>query len=310
MTGLDYIYLLGLSALWGSSYLFIKIADEGPIPPAEMVLVRLIIATAVLYMVARLRGFRLPATRRIWGAFAVMGLVGTAAPFLLISWGETRIDSSLAAILNATVPIATVVLAHVWTGDERLSPARIAGILVGFAGVVVLVAGNPSVDGRSSALIGVAALLLSSLCYGIGNTFARRAFAGVPPVVAATGQMLLGGIYMLIPGGVAARDEHVLAPAGAWAAVAALALLGTVGAYLLYYQLIARVGATRTASTTYLLPAFATFYGAIFLHERLNLWVLAGFALILLGIGAVNGRVRAPVRSERSATVEATVACD
>jgi drug/metabolite transporter (DMT)-like permease len=168
------------------------------------------------------------------------------------------------------------------------------------------------VGGHSSALIGVAALLLSSLCYGIANTFARGAFQDIPAVVAATGQMLLGGLFMAGPGIAAARAEHAVASPGAWAAVAALALLGTVGAYLLYYQLIARIGSTRTSSTTYLLPAFAAFYGAIFLHERLNLWILAGFALILLGVAAVNGRVRPLRGAEPAATVKAAGlgACD
>src|SRR5919197_25827 len=220
----DYGYLVGLSALWGSSYLFIKIALEGHVAPAEIVLGRLILATAVLYPVARAQGLRLPRSGRAWRAFAVMGLVGTAAPFSLISWGETRIDSSLAAILNATVPIATVLLAHFWTRDERLTIGRVAGVLIGFAGVVVL-AGNASVGDHSGALLGVLALLLSSVCYGLANIFARGAFRGVPPVVASTGQMLLGAVFMAVPGEAAKLWHRQAPPHGALAAMEALAHL-------------------------------------------------------------------------------------
>jgi drug/metabolite transporter (DMT)-like permease len=286
----DYGYLVGLSALWGSSYLFIKIALEGHVAPAEIVLGRLLMATVVLYLVVRAQGLRLPRAGRAWRAFAVMGLVGTAAPFSLISWGETRIDSSLAAILNATVPIATVLLAHFWTRDERLTVGRVAGVLIGFAGVVVL-AGNAALGGHSDTLLGVLALLLSSVCYGIAAIFARGAFRGVPPVVASTGQMLLGALFMAVPGGAATLSARQAPAPGALAAVAALALLGTVGAYLLYYRLLLRVGPTRTSLATYLLSAFAVVYGALFLHEAITVRLLIGFALIVLGVVVVNGHI-------------------
>ena len=293
----EYGYLVGLSALWGSSYLFIKIALEGHVAPAEIVLGRLLMATAVLYLVARAQGLRLPRLGHTWRSFAVMGLVGTAAPFSLISWGETQIDSSLAAILNATVPIATVLLAHFWTRDERLTIGRVVGVLIGFAGVVVL-AGNATLGGHSGALFGVLALLLSSVCYGIAAIFARGAFRGVPPVVASTGQMLLGAVFMVVPGAVATLSARQAPAPGALAAVAALALLGTVGAYLLYYRLLLRVGPTRTSLTTYLLSAFAVVYGALFLHEAITVRLLIGFALIVLGVVVVNGPIRPP-RSAR-----------
>jgi drug/metabolite transporter (DMT)-like permease len=254
-------------------------------------------ATVVLYLVARAQGLRLPRSSRAWRAFAVMGLVGTAAPFSLISWGETRIDSSLAAILNATVPIATVLLAHFWTRDERLTIGRVAGVLIGFTGVVVL-AGNAALGGHSDALLGVLALLLSSVCYGIAAIFARGAFVGVPPVVASTGQMLLGALFMAAPGAAATLSARQAPAPGALAAVAALALLGTVGAYLLYYRLLLHVGPTRTSLATYLLSAFAVVYGALFLHEAITVRLLIGFALIVLGVVVVNGHI-GPHRAAR-----------
>lgn len=288
MSGRDYVNLLGLSALWGTSYLFIKIAVEGNLAPAELIAGRLIVAAAVLFLVVRLRGLRMPRERQMWRSFAIMGLVGTAAPFLLIAWGETRIDSSLAAVLNATVPIATVILAHFWTRDERLTLRKIAGVLIGFAGVVVVV-GNVTLGGHGSALPGIAALLASSICYGISAIFARSAFRGIAPEVASTGQMTMGAAYLLVPGLISALLEPRPPAPGAVGAGLALALLGTAGAYLLYYRLIASVGATRTAASTYLLPAFAVVYGAIFLREPIGPRLLLGFALILLGIVFVTG---------------------
>lgn len=300
VTARDYGYLLGLSACWGSSYLFIKIALNGDMAPFELILARLLIASTVLYIVVRLRGLRMPRSRRVWRAFAVMGLVGTAAPFSLIAWGETRIDSSLAAILNALVPIVTILLAHYWTRQEHLTLPRVAGVLVGLGGVVVLV-GNVTVGGHGGALLGVAALLLSSVCYGIANTYARGAFHGVAPEVAATGQMAVGALILSVPGALSALAAHHAPLPGAWAAMLALTLLGTVGAYLLYYRLIARVGPTRTAMSTYLLPVFAVFYGAIFLHEPVGARLLLGFALILAGVVVVSKRARGPRATAHSA---------
>lgn len=303
MTARDYGYLLGLSALWGSSYLFIKIALNGFMSPFDLILARLVIASLILYAVVRARGLRMPRTRRAWRAFAVMGLVGTAAPFTLISWGETHIDSSLAAVLSATVPISTVLLAHYWTRQEHLTAPRIVGILIGFGGVVVLT-GSVTVGGQSGALLGVAALLLSSICYGISATYARDAFKDVAPEAAATGQMMAGAIFMVVPGLLGALAAHRAPTPGAWAAMLALTLLGTIGAYLLFYRLIARVGATRTTMSTYLLPAFAVVYGATFLHEPIGARFLIGFALILAGVVVIGWRARRP-RGAASAVARA-----
>lgn len=300
MAPLDYAYLLGLSALWGSSYLFIKIAVDGHLAPTELVLLRLLLAAAVLYLVARAQGLRLPREWRLWRAFAVMGLVGAAMPFTLISWGETMIDSSLAAILNATVPIITVLLAHFWTRSERLTATRLLGVVIGFAGVVVLV-GASSAHGHSIALLGVAALLVSSLCYSAVAIYARGAFHNVPAVLASTGQMLFGAIFLAVPGIIAGATSRQAPAPAAVAATVALAMLGTVGAYLLYYRLIARVGATRTTMSTYLLPAFAVVYGALFLHEEVGPRLLLGFALILAGVAVVSGRLWPPRLSHHAA---------
>jgi drug/metabolite transporter (DMT)-like permease len=157
---------------------------------------------------------------------------------------------------------------------------------------VVVLAGNAALGGHSGTLLSVLALLLSSVCYGIAAIFARGAIGGVPPVVASTGQMLMGSVFMAVPG-VAATLSARQAPApGALAAVAALALLGTVGAFLLYYRQLLRVGPTRTSLMTYLLSAFAVVYGALFLHEAVTGRLLIGFALIVLGVVVVNGHVR------------------
>lgn len=291
MTALDYGLLLGLGALWGSSYPFIKVALAGHIAPFEIVLFRLVLATLALYVVVRVQGLSMPRTRRVWRSFAIMGLIGTACPFFFISWGETRITSSLAAILNSTVPFFTVLLAHFWARDERLTAVRLLGVAIGFAGVVVLV-GNVTSGSFAWALPGTLSLLAASCCYGIANNFARGAFRGIQAEVAATGQMLLGAVFVAGPGTAAAVTARAAPTPAGLAAVAGLGLLGTALAYLLYYRLIARVGPSRTSMVGYLLPAFSVVYGAFLLHETVTARLLFGFALILAGIAVVNGRAR------------------
>lgn len=290
----DYLDLLGLSALWGSSYLFIKIALDGGFDPVALVFVRLILASALLFAVARGRGLPFPRDRRVWRAWAVMGLIGTALPFVLVSWGETHIDSSLAAILNATVPIFTVGLAHVWGGvDERVTPARIGGAAIGFVGVVVVV-GDIHLAAHPDALLGVGAVLLSSFCYAVSPIYARGAFRGVPPEFAAMGQMGMGAVYTAVPALLGAIGAHRFPAPGAVAAMLALSILGTVGAYLLYYRLLARIGPTRTTTSTYLLPVFAVIYGAVFLQEPIGARLLLGFALIVAGVVFITRARRTP----------------
>ncbi len=296
----DYGDLLGLSALWGASYLFIKIALDGGFDPVALVCVRLILAAALLYVVARGRGLPFPRDRHVWRAWAVMGLVGTALPFVLVSWGETHIDSSLAAILNATVPIFTVGLAHVWGGaDERITPARIGGAAIGFVGVVVVV-GDIRLATHPGALLGVGAVLLSSFCYAVSPIYARGAFRGVPPVYSAMGQMSVGALYTAIPAVLGAAGAHRFPAPGAIAAMLALSILGTVGAYLLYYSLLARIGPTRTTTSTYLLPVFAVVYGAVFLQEPIGTRLLLGFALIVVGVVFITRSRRTPPVMERA----------
>jgi drug/metabolite transporter (DMT)-like permease len=279
--------LLLLGALWGTSFLFIKLGLQS-FPPLTLVSLRLLGAAVLLYALLRLRGLRLPRTRRGWGDLVFIGVAGTLLPWLLITWGEQHISSGLAAILNATTPLFSILLAYVWTREEQLSPARTAGVLLGFVGVVVAV-GPDDLDLGSASTRGELAVLAAAACYGVAALYGRRAFRGMPPLVPAAGQMITGSVA-LVPIALLVDGLPSAAPTtGALVGVAGLTLIGTVLAYILYYWLLERLGAARASMVTYLLPPFALLYGWIWLREPLHPNALLGLSLVVAGILVANG---------------------
>ena len=290
----DLSLLFALAAMWGASFMFIKVA-VGEMSPLMLVAIRLVLAAVVLLLIQRLVGrFRdavgaAPPVRKLWKPYLVIAVVNSIVPYTLIAWGEESIASGTASILNATTPLFTALLAAVALGGgraERLTPGRLLGLLVGFAGVGVLMAGSNqdvSVGTGRSALVGQAAVLLGSIAYGASGLYARRAFAGVPAILPATWQNVFGAVILL-------PVAWLLTPltrTPSWEASASVAALGVVGtgiALILYYELLARVGATRTVMVTYLLPVMALIYGAIFLRESISVVALLGLALVLTGI--------------------------
>jgi drug/metabolite transporter (DMT)-like permease len=294
--------LLLLGAVWGASFLFIKIGVQ-EMPPEMLVTLRLVVAAAILLATLYARGLRLPRGRRMWGHFLFTGSVGLIAPYVLITWGEQSISSGMAAILNATTPLFTVLLAYLWTREERLTAAKLLGVAVGFAGVVVAI-GVADLRLGSAGLPGQLAVLLAAACYGANAVYSRRAFRGVPPLVSATGQMFAGAL-LLTPFALALRGIPARLPsATALGAVLALAVLGTALAYILVYWLIERLGATRTSMVTYLLPPFALLYGALFLSEPVHLNALLGLALVVAGILLANGMLRRPTMRRQTTNDE------
>lgn len=285
--------LLLLGAIWGSSFLFIKIG-VAEMPPEILVAMRLTIGALVLLAVLYARGLRLPARPRVWADLLFMGIVGMVLPYELITWGEQHITSGMAAILNATTPLFSVLLTYLWTREERLNGLRLLGVAVGFVGVIVAV----GVEGLSAADAGTRsqlAVLLAAFCYGLSGIYARRAFRGMPALVPATGQ-LLSGALIITPIALALHGIPSPLPSPvALGAVAALAVLGTAAAYILLYWLIERIGATRSSMVTYLLPPFALVYGALFLHEPIMIGALLGLGLVVVGILLANGVVKLPV---------------
>ena len=280
-----------LSLLWGSSYLFIKIGGR-EIEPATMMLIRVLVAAAVLVTVLAVRG-ELGALRRAPRGAYLLGLVNSAIPFTLIAWGERHIGSGLAAVANSSVPIFVALLAIRFRPDERSRGTRALGVVLGLVGVAVLTGASPG--GGWWGVAGTAAVVLASASYGVSSLYGQHLVAGVTgPVLSTTA--LIGAAVVLLPFGLAQAPASTFA-AKPLAAVLALALLGTAVAQLLWFRLLRRYGSSRSSLVTYLLPATALVYGAVFLHERITLPELGGFALILCGVGLGAGAIRLPSRS-------------
>ena len=290
----QYALLIMLAAIWGSSFLLIKVA-VAEIPPLTVVSGRLLLGAAALYLFTLATGRYLPTDRRCWTMFAVIAVVGNVVPFALISWGELYIDSGLAAILMATMPLCTVLLAHAFTSDERLSARKSVGILFGYAGVVVLI-GPEALDRLGSETLAQLAVALAACCYGISSVYARR-LKGLPASVTAAGVLVCAAI-LAVPFSLVADRPWRLAPSvEALLALLTLGLLCTAAAYMILFHLLAAVGATFVALNNYLVPLFGVFWGATFLSEEVSLSALAALALILAGIGLIQ-------RATRSVTAE------
>ncbi len=282
------IVLLTLLALiWGASFMLIKIADR-ELAPATLILGRLGSATVVLAAVAALRlGLRrtVQALRAAWIWLGVVALVNTALPFWLLSWGEKRLDSGLASIIQGAVPIFNALLAFGFFREARVSGLRLAGLGIGFVGVALLVGAQPQ-----GKLLAAFAVVGMALCYAVGTLLAGRHLGGTPPLVVALASTAIAA-FASLPAGL------LQAPAGMWqgetiAAIAVLGVVGTALAYLLFFALIQRAGPTYATLVTYLVPPVALAYGAIFLGERFGLFAFLGLVLILGGVALATGGVR------------------
>ncbi len=301
MQGLDWAMLLGLALVFGSAFFFgdLGLKSFGPLTVAAG---RVGSAAIILTAVALVRGRRFPGNAKTWAALLVMGALNNAIPFSLIFWGQTRIDSGLAAILNAMTPIFTVILAHL-VGDERLTMRRFAGVLLGFAGVAVLI-GPSALSHLDPTDVAELAVLLAALCYALAGLWGRQ-FRSLPVEVAAAG-MLIGSSALMLPAAAIFERPWTASPSAvSLGGIAALGLLSTVIAYLLYFKLLARVGATNLLLVTFLLPIVALILGALFLGEHVQPMDLLGLALIMGGLAAIDGRLIARPRA-RSDQVEST----
>ncbi len=286
--------LLTLAAVWGASYLFIKVAvDE--IEPAPMMAFRTLVAAAVLlgYVEWRLgRGRALDELRSAWRHCLVLGVLSAALPFWLIAWGEQYIDSGLAAVVQASVPIFNALLVLRFLPHERLRRTQALGLAVGIVGVAVVTGIHPS--GGNLAILGALAVVLSSLSYAAGGVYGQRAVSGTAGPVLAAGSMLAGGLILLpfalfqLPDSVPSLE--------ATASLLALTLFGTAFAQLILFRMLALHGSSRLSLVTYLMPGFALVYGALILDEQITVTMLGGLALILAGVALASGAVRLPRR--------------
>lgn len=281
--------LLGL--IWGSSFLWIKIA-VGEVGPFVLVAFRLTFGLAGLLVLMLWQRQSLPRERKVLLAFLFLGVLQTAVPFVLISWGETRIDSALAAILDATVPLFTIVIAHFWLHDEKITLARAAGLLVGFVGIVVLMSRDLGITPLMGNVWGQVAVLVASVSYAVASTFSRKYLRGQPPLVQSTMILLVGSAVIWGVTPIVERPLVLPALPITWLALAWLGLFGSCLAYLLYFYLLNNWGATRTTVVTYVFPVIGLVLGIVFLHERLDWRLAVGSLLVMAGIGVVNLKPR------------------
>lgn len=302
----DTTALLLLSAIWGSSYLFIAIGAES-MPPLTLVAFRLLIGAAALQIVLRLRRTALPRSPKTLAALAFMGLTNNIIPFALITWAEVpgphQVNSGLAALLVAAMPIFTVVFAHLALHDERFTTLKVVGVLMGFAGVAVLMSPRfGSESGGAQAILGALAVVVAAISYAVAAIFSRRALSGTPPIVIGAMQMSWSTLLLLPIALLVERPTLASIAPGAWFAVGWLGLLGSGIAYILYFGLIQRVGATRATTVTYLGPIVAVILGVLFNDETLHWTLIAGMVLIIGGAAIVNRRPAPPAARPEAIT--------
>jgi drug/metabolite transporter (DMT)-like permease len=290
MGGPEWAMLLALATLWGGSFFFFKVLVAA-LPPFTIVLGRVGLAAVILNLWLVLRGDFMPVSPRLWSAFVVMGLLNNVIPFSLIVFGEARISSGLASILNATTPIFTVLAAHALTTNEKLTTGKVAGVMTGFAGVGVLVDPSILTDTGSAHVVGETACLVAALSYAFAGIYGRR-FRGIAPIKVATGQ-ITASTLVLIPVVLVIDHPWALPPAGpaVWGALIGIALLCTVLAYILYFRILATAGATNLLLVTFLLPVSAIVLGSVVLGEPLGAREFLGVAFIGGGLACIDGRV-------------------
>ncbi|WP_300300199.1 DMT family transporter [Ferrovibrio sp.] len=290
MTGRVWLLLGALSLLWGGSFFFIGVAVR-ELPPFTIVASRVVLAALVLLVVLRVMNLRLPRQHGLWLAFLGMGLLNNAIPFTLIVWGQSQIPSGLASILNATTPISTALVAHAFTSDEKLTPARILGVLLGLAGVAVML-GADLLGGLGQNLPAQAACLLATVSYAFAGVFGRRfRRMGVPPLVTASGQLIASSLLLLPLALVIDRPWGFALPG--WpviAALVALAVFSTALAYVIFFRVMAVAG-SNVNLVTLLVPVSAILLGVLVLGESLLPRHLLGFGVIALGLLAIDGRL-------------------
>ena len=288
-----WIWLLSLSVLWGGSFFFAKVA-VAELGPFTVVFARVSLAALALVLVVP------PRRDAPWRQYLVMGLLNNALPFSLIFWGQTTIASGLASILNATTPLFTLIVAHYLTPDERIDRTKVAALLMGLAGVVVLV--GPDILARESGFWGQIACLAAALSYAFAGVYGRRfRRMGIAPTEAAAGQVTASAALILPIMLIVDRPWtlEAMPSASVWLALAGLALLSTALAYTLYFRILAAAGATNLLLVTFLIPVTAILLGNLVLGERLEARQFAGMTLIGLGLAVIDGRIARLLRAAK-----------
>lgn len=283
---MDYLLLGLLAAIWGSSFLFIKIAVD-TIPAVPMTALRLTLSALFLVALAWWAGQRIPTVRRLWGPILLGALTGNALPFVLIGWGEERIDSNLAAILMAPNPLITLLLAHGFTNDDKLTAGKGLGVGLGLMGLIVLI--GPATLGRiGDDLWRQLAVVLAGACYAANAVISKKMLMEAPPYGMAAA-VIIASAAMVAPFALMGHDLSQLAPTTAsLASVGLLAVMNTAIGTLIFFRLVRRQGASFYSQINYLVPLFGVLYGALFLAEQPSPTALLALLLILAGVAVAR----------------------
>jgi drug/metabolite transporter (DMT)-like permease len=288
MGRVEWALLVLLSLFWGASFFFYKLLVE--LGPFTVVLGRMGIAAAVMIPVLYARGGKLPKARA-WGPYFVMALLNNVIPFSLFAYSERHITSGLASIINAMTPIFTVLVAHIWTHNEKLSWNKAAGVGCGLLGVVILIGPAALVDIGGKDVLGEVCCLLATVSYGFSGVYGKR-FSGRPLNEVVTGQVVAATI-LVAPLAILLEQPWTLPAPGlaVWASLTGIALVSTVAAYLIYFHILAKAGATNISLVTFLVPISAVLMGVGFLGETVNVSAIAGIVVIGLGLACIDGRL-------------------
>ena len=284
-----YLLLMAMATIWSSSFAVIKVGLE-TLPPATLAAGRIVLAALLLYGFMRFRGGRLPPLGPVWGTYFAVGLFGNGLPFLLINWGEQLIDSGLAAILMAVMPLATLILTHFYTTDERMSLPKVLGVLAGFSGVAVLM-GADALAGMSGHVLAQVAVAGGAVCYAVATTMARH----LPhrPTEERSAAVMLASMVLIVPASLIMDQPWALDPsADSVAACIYLGLFPTALATILYFILISERGATFISFNNYIIPVLGVLWGVLFLDEVLTVRSVLALLLVLSGIFLATYRSR------------------
>ncbi len=290
MTRKHAFLFLTLSAIWGSSYMFIKVGLQGGFHPLSLVALRLLLGALLMAILVWRQRLPLPTDRSVLLSLAFLGFLNNFIPFSLITWGEQYIDSNLAAILNSTTPLFAVILSNFFLIDEPLTRRRTAGVLLGFLGVVILFAPDLVQGVGANRLAGQIAVVLAAGGYAASSVFGRKRLRGVPPPVASAAQLGFAFLWTLGPALAFDRPWQLHLTGLAWFAAIWLGLLSTGLAYLLYFTLLHAIGATPTTMVTYVIPLFAVVFGVVLLGEPLRWSQPLALATIFAGVWLANRR--------------------
>lgn len=293
----DWAMLLSLSFLWGGSFFFVGVAVT-ELPPLTIVTLRVAIAAIILWLILSLSQHQAPRTAKLWRDLFVMALLNNVIPFSLIVWGQTHIASGLASILNATIPLFTVVIAGWLLPDEQMTARKVSGVAIGFFGVIVLM-GPSSLEQMGTDTLAQLAILGAAISYGFATSFGRRfKTMGISPFQTSVGQVTASTIMLLPLVFLLERPDQLANPSSeVWLAVIGLGALSTALAYILFFNVLSSAGATNVTLVAFLVPVTAIFLGWLVLDEQLNIEHFAGMAFIGLGLAAIDGRLWAKLKN-------------